>query len=660
MRLAEVVVNVPFDKRFHYILPDDMNVPLYSRVAVDFKNRKTEAFVTAVIDESELKENLTGVELKTVRKLIDKEPIVNNMTIEIAEWLSRYCLSSFGETLFAITPSASKPATREEKYYYTGEIARLNVEQQDAYLAMKPSIGTNAAYLLHGVTGSGKTEVYKKLAADCIADGRSVIILIPEISLTPQTLERFRVSFGDAVALYHSRLSQGERLSEWMRAFHGEAKIMIGPRSAIFAPMRNLGLIIVDEEHEASYKSQNSPRYHARQVAFFRSKRENAALVLGSATPQIETYYHALEGSIKLVELKSRYQTPSLPTVKIVDMKAEDDNNRALSSELFLSLAKTLGEKKQALLFLNRRGFAPSLICENCGHTFECPNCDVALTLHKNDRHLECHHCGRTESVPAKCPNCGGAALKEVGSGTERLESRLAEQFPNARIVRMDADTTRKKDSFEDMWNEVKSGRADILVGTQMVAKGHDIAGLKLVGAILPDITLSLPDFRSSERAFILLTQVIGRAGRRAETGEAVIQTYMPEHYSITSAAAQDYRQFYDVEIKKRETFGYPPFARIGRIVFRGRDLEVLRKFVQSLQTACETFARNAPDVKILGPVTCPMEKLNNQYRYHIILKSQNVSAILKVMNTVKDFFKADKNSRNLHIELDLDPTNMI
>ncbi len=660
MRLAEVAVNVPFEKTFHYILPEGMEPLPYARVEVDFKNRRTEAFVVRVLDESELTEDLSGVQLKTVNRIIDKEPVADRSTVEIAEWMSRYCLSPFGETLFAITPSAYRPARKEEPYYFTGEIAELTAEQDEAYRAIRETLGAHSSYLLHGVTGSGKTEVYKKLAADAIAAGRSVIILIPEISLTPQTLERFRISFGDEVALYHSRLTPGERLSEWNRALKGEAKVMIGPRSAIFAPMRDLGLIIVDEEHEPSYKSQNSPRYHARQVAFFRSKRENATLVLGSATPQVETYYHAKQGFIRLVELKNRYQTPAMPSVEIVDIKAEEKNNRTLTSPLFLELLKTLEKKKQALLFLNRRGFAPSLVCESCGFTFECPNCDVALTLHKSDKHIECHHCGYTTGVPARCPNCESQALKEIGSGTERLETLLAEQFPNANVVRVDADTTRKKGSFHDTWDEVKSGRADIIVGTQMVAKGHDIAGLQLVGAILPDITLSLPDFRSSERAFILLTQVIGRAGRRSEIGRAVIQTYMPENYAITAAAKQDYAAFYEVEIKKREAFGYPPFSRIGRVVFRGRERDKLTEFVRALQPEAGKLQAANREVKILGPVSCPMEKLNNQYRYHIIIKSQNVSAILGVMNAVKDFFRADKNSRNLHIELDLDPTNMI
>lgn len=672
--VAEVAVNVPLEKTFHYAVPEKLSGQLdgriYKRVQVNFNGRKMWGFVLRTLPYEEIREELEeqNIELKFIERVIDNVPIIDRRTVELAEWMRDYYIAPFGEVLFAATPSAQRESRYPIKYDYTGELHPLSEEQQTAFRYITDVIGDYEKrpespvpqFLIHGITGSGKTEVYKYLVQHVLDQGKSAIILIPEIALTPQTLERFYRSFGKHVAVYHSKLSQGERLGEWMRAMRGEARVMIGPRSAIFAPLRDLGLIIIDEEHETSYKSGNSPRYHARQIAFYRSRVEKAPVVFGSATPQLETYYHAVEGNIHLIELMNRYGNTQMPEVKIVDMREDQHGNNILTEPSVLEIMKTLNMNRQVLIFLNRRGYSPALMCRACGYRFQCPNCDVSTTYHKHDRKLVCHHCEYEQAVPPTCPNCGSADIKEVGTGTEKLESVLLEQFPTARIFRMDLDTTRKKHSYETILQEVKEGNADILVGTQMVAKGHDIAGLHLVVALLPDIILSLPDFRSAERTFTLFTQVIGRAGRRGDRGEALIQTYLPKHFSVTTAVDQDYKRFYAQEIEKRKTFNYPPFIRMGRVVFRSKDASKIGAFIEELRKFVKSEARNWENVQLLGPVTCPMEKLNNQYRYHIIIKSKKVKDIQSAIIAVRDYFKNSAYTRFLFMEIDIDPMNMM
>jgi primosomal protein N' (replication factor Y) len=661
MKIAEVALNVPIEENFYYIIPEGIEVAPYVRVSVEFGKRNLSGFVIAIRESETIQARLEGLKLKEIKDIIDKSPIINKNIIDIAAWISRFYLCPFGEALSAITPSAKNPKKYSHHFTYTGELASLNEEQIRAYETIKSGFsGEQKSFLIHGVTGSGKTEVYKHLVRDTLNNGKSAIILIPEIALTPQTLERFYRSFGDEVAIYHSKLTQNQRLGEWLRALDGNARVVIGPRSAIFAPLKNLGIIIIDEEHETSYKAQNSPRYNARQVAMFRTKQENAVLVLGSATPTIETYYFGKNGNLKLLELSSRYGQTQMPEVDIIDMTNEETGNRIISRPLMTEMMKTLSEKKQTLLFLNRRGYAPALMCKNCGFLFKCPNCDIALTLHKKNKTIECHHCEHTVYIPNACPSCKGIELNEVGSGTERIETMLSEIFPKSKVARIDLDTTKLKGSLDEILDNLRKGKTDIIIGTQMIAKGHDIAGINLVGAILPDIILSLPDFRSAERAFILLTQVIGRAGRRETRGKAFIQTFLPSHYAIQNAALQDYKKFYDREIQNRETFLYPPFVRLGRIVFRSKDKEKVAEFVSILKPFIASQKKRFAPAEILGPVSCPIEKLNNQYRYHIIIKAENIRAVNLIMKVVRDFFKAGKFSKSIYAELDIDPINMM
>ncbi len=660
MLLAEVLVNRPLEQSYYYTVPDGMDFDLFYRVEVNFGGKKIIALVINIIEDHEIRDDLKGIKLKPVIKVIDSAPIMDRRLYELSEWIAKFYICAPGESAFALIPSAKNPKKLSISYTFNGRLAPLNNEQKIAFEAVKPAIGTFKRFLLHGITGSGKTEVYKHLVREALEKNYSVIILIPEIALTPQTLERFYNSFGPTIAVYHSRLTPSQRLGEWKRAQSGEARVVIGPRSAVFLPVQNLGLIIMDEEHESSYKSGQTPRYHARQVAYFRCKKENAVLLLGSATPQIESYYAATRGEMQLLKIDKRYGNSSIPDVEIIDMKTNNKGNSLISEKLFMAMLEEMNAGYQILLFLNRRGFSPVLMCANCGHVMSCPNCDVPLTLHKKQHILKCHHCDYTEPLPERCPKCGSTDFKELGTGTEKLDTRLTEMFPQKKIARMDLDTTKGKNRYKEILESMKKGEIDILVGTQMIAKGHDIAGINLVGALMPDIILNIPDFRSPERAFILLTQVIGRAGRRQHQGRAFIQTYLPEHEAIVAASRQDYVGFFNEEIKKRQAFQYPPFVRLGRAVVRGTDIKKVESFVSDLKKWQTKIKNSFPDIITLGPVSCPMEKLNNQYRYHVILKSKNIFGINMMLSAIKTFYKKHRLSGNLYLELDIDPLNLI
>lgn len=657
-KVADVYLPVPLDQPFSYLVDDA--TPLYGRVEVTLRGQRMIGVVGALKEPEEVK---ASYEIKPVEKVIDGTPIMTEATWQMARWISEYYVSPLGEVLGTLLPKAKRPTPLFYTPVSPKSLYKLNPEQQKVFEALVPHLGTPKPFLLHGVTGSGKTEVYKHLVARCLEMGKTALILLPEIALTPQMVERFSQVFGDVIALYHSRLSAGERLHEWLRCLKGEAKVAIGPRSAIFLPMQNLGLIIIDEEHEPSYKSQESPRYHARQVAFYRSQREKATLLLGSATPQIETYYHALQGKLTLVKLSTRHGTTPLPSVHIIDLKAskEEEKNTILSTPLLQAMVTTLSQKRQVLLFLNRRGFAPVLFCPDCGHSFTCPHCDVALTYHKKKNSLVCHHCGYTKTPPDTCPECHGVGLKEIGIGTERLEHFLSEHFHGYRTIRLDLDTTTRKHSFDTMIQQIRNHQYDIIVGTQMMAKGHDIEKLDLVGVILADIGLQIPDFRASERTFVLITQVVGRAGRRETPGEAYIQTYLPSHPAITFGAKQDYEGFYQQEILKRKEFSYPPFVRLGRVVIRSDDKEKLTRFLASLEPFLNSFRQNHQGkALVLGPFPCPLEKLKNTYRYHIMIKSKSVESIQAFFRLMKEEMKRNKKTSGLYLELDLDPFHLL
>ena len=521
------------------------------------------------------------------------------------------------------------PINRSIPYY---KKLIFNHEQYIAYSKILESIDENKKknFLIHGVTGSGKTEIYLQLVEEMLRRGKDTIVLVPEISLTPQTIDRFVGRFGENVAVLHSKLSQGERFDQWRSIKEGRVKIVVGARSAIFAPFNNLGLIIIDEEHEDTYKSSQNPKYDTIEVALKRCELENSILVMGSATPSVGTYYNTLKGKFELLELKSRATKNTLPEVVLIDMRDEllKGNRSIFSYTLYDELKKNLENKKQSILFLNRRGFSTFISCRSCGYVVKCDNCDIAMTYHKNINKLRCHYCGVTMEPPTLCPKCKSKYIKYFGIGTEKVEEQVREYFPEARIVRMDSDTTALKGSFENILEDMKNNKIDILIGTQMISKGLDFPNVTLVGVVAADTTLNLPDFRSPEKAFQLITQVAGRAGRGDSTGKVVIQTYNPNHYSILYSKEQDYNSFYDTEINLRKEFLYPPFINIISILVYGDNLCSVKKKIMDLYDIIKTYMLGIHKEKIkdylIGPNPAPIEKIKNNYRWQILIKFED------------------------------------
>ncbi|MGL4562904.1 MAG: replication restart helicase PriA [Brevinema sp.] len=663
--LAEVAVDVPLHDSFYYIVPKHLQQEdlTHKRVHIHFGRRQEIGFVLRVTTEDQVTINLK--ELKSVKEIeavIDQKAILVDELIALAKNVSTYYHAPIGEVIFTMLPPLKDPKPLSNPHLNKKSSFTPNQEQQHVFEQMKDFVGKTQTFLLQGVTGSGKTEVYKLLARECLEKGKGGIILVPEISLTDQTLRRFTEEFGSQIALFHSKLSPAERVSEWHRVLNNEAKLVIGPRSAIFAPVQNLGLIILDEEHDPSYKAMDSPRYHAKGAAFMRSKKEEALLVLGSATPSIETRYAAEKNMIKHLRLNARYNNTELPSVDIIDLRKEKTGNTFLSKQLFTKLLETLNNKKQSLIFLNRRGYAPTLLCEDCGFFFRCPHCDVGMTWHKQDKKVQCRYCGFEDIAPDMCPECGSYEIKNVGHGTEKLEESLQQLLPSARILRLDLDTARKKNGSYRILQAMQNQEADILVGTQMIAKGHDIANINLVGALFPEIMLSLPDFRASERTFSLLAQAIGRSGRRKTKGHAIIQSYLADHFAIECSATQDYESFYKKEIKIRQEANYPPFTRMGRLVFRSSDTASLEKLIQILKKELKSKKQELMDekIKILGPSPCPIERINNQYRYHIILKAPSHKYILQITKYIYTVFKKIGSQDKIKVEIDIDPTQIL
>lgn len=541
----------------------------------------------------------------------------------------------------------------------------LNDEQERAFegLDALARMGKAAGALLYGVTGSGKTQVYLRLIQETLKRGKTALTLVPEIALTPQLMSIFTAHFGNEVAVLHSSLPAGERYDEWKRAKAGKARVVIGTRSAIFAPLQNLGLIILDEEQEGSYKSENVPRYHARDVAKYRASRENALLVLGSATPAVETMYHAKEGDLRLFTLSHRYNERILPQVYLADLKRElrAGNASPLSTPLQMALEENLTRGEQSILFLNRRGASPLVTCTDCGQVPSCPRCSAYLTYHLANRRLMCHHCGHSEPLPDSCPDCGGP-LKSVGVGTQRVEEALHERFPGVEVMRMDADTTSASRSHEKLLARFRDEKVPILVGTQMVAKGLDFENVTLVGVISADQGLYLDDYRAGERTFSLITQVVGRAGRGSKEGRAIIQTYTPENDVILSAAKQDYGHFYEQEIGLRKVRGCPPFASFLVVHVSGTEegqaLRVCAYLRDTLKRWLQDPAYQGLEYRVLGPVPAAIAKVNNRYRYRLTLLAPNIRPVRELVAKLVRCAQEDKKNRGVSVNADVDPMN--
>ena len=508
--------------------------------------------------------------------------------------------------------------------------------------------------LLFGVTGSGKTQVYMRLIQQVIQEGKQAIVLIPEIALTYQTVRRFYAMFGDKVSVLNSRLSQGERYDQFKRAKRGEVQVMVGPRSALFTPFSNLGLIVIDEEHESTYKSENTPRYHARETAIQRARMEHANVVMGSATPSLSAYSRAESGEYLLVKLNARYEERPLPQVSIVDLREElkKGNRSVLSTELKASLSETLRKKEQAMLFLNRRGYAGFVSCRACGHVMKCPHCDVSLSEH-NGRRLICHYCGYETVKPQVCPSCGSPHIGGFKAGTQQIEKVLEKDFPEARVLRMDFDTTRTKDSYEKILAAFSRHEADILVGTQMIVKGHDFPDVTLVGVIAADLSLNMDDYHCGERTFQLLTQAVGRAGRGVKPGHAVIQTYQPEHYSIRAAATQDYAEFYKEEMGYRLLMDYPPAAHMMTIFGACQDEELLKKAMYYIKAfICRVSPKE--ELHMIGPAAASVGKVKDVYRQVLHLKNVDMAFLTAVREKLEQYIEINSGFRKIYIQFDM------
>lgn len=635
-----------------------------------------QTIMPAGIDRGEKKVKLVRLKIEDVfEEDFKKAP----RQYEVLRYLKKRSPIKLSELVKILNTDYGTIRALEKKGYievYEEEISRFQVrdvektfppilteEQKRAVEEVKKSIfsGQPDAYLLFGVTGSGKTEVYLKLIEETVKIGKSAIVLVPEIALTPQTIERFVSRFGNRVAVIHSGLSPGERFDEWRKVKNKEVDVVVGVRSAVFAPFDNLGLIIIDEEHEATYKqSDTRPRYNAKEVAEKRCEIEKAVLVMASATPSLETYYKAIKGDYKLLKLTRRIKA-SMPEIEVVNMSDElaKGNNSIFSRKLFSYIKENLKKGEQTILFLNRRGYSSFVACRDCGYVPKCPNCDISLTYHFEDKKLVCHYCGYEEPMRETCPKCGSKRIRYMGIGTERVEMDIKKFFPEARVLRMDVDTTRRKGSHEKIFYEFKNGKADILIGTQMISKGFDIPNVTLVGVILADITLNLPDFRSSERTFQLLTQVAGRAGRGEKPGRVVIQTYEDNHYSILTAKEQDYVKFFREEIKYREIFKYPPFAHLMNIVVSGEDEEKVKNTCANTYLACQKVI-NKLQVKsynkILGPAPAPISKINNRYRWQVIVKSEE----REVLEEIAEYVQNMKYPKDIRVAVDIDPLNIM
>ena len=545
----------------------------------------------------------------------------------------------------------------------------LNPAQAQALGEIMKAMDTansSRTFLLHGVTGSGKTEIYLQALEHALEQGKGAIVLVPEISLTPQTVERFKARFSSGklqtlVAVLHSHLSAGERHDEWHKIRQGRARIVIGARSAIFAPVEPLGLIVVDEEHEHTYKQEESPRYHARDVAIMRGQMENAVVVLGSATPSLESFYNCKKGKYTLLELPERVDNQKMPHTRVVDMRqtARDGKGPPLfSPQLKEAITQRLERGEQTILFLNRRGYSTSLQCPKCGYVAECPNCSVSLTYHRIEQKLSCHICGHNEKVPHVCPNekCKNPAIRFAGTGTQRVEETLAKIFPHARVKRMDADTMKRKDDYRHVLGDFRAGKIDILVGTQMIAKGLHFPNVTLVGIIYADSALHQPDFRAGERTFQLLTQVAGRAGRGDVEGEVFVQAFTPFHPAIQYARRHDFNGFFEQELEFRAQLKYPPFSRVALLTLKGRNEEKVKFSAEHLKRELEKKLKELKDLIIAGPAPAPLLRAENFYRYQIMLRTRTMSALSRELAKMIQSLALPE---DVSLAVDIDPVNL-
>lgn len=664
-KFAQVAISLPIDRTFHYSIPDRLasDIAIGKRVFVPFAHRSVVGYIVGLTDHADVKE------VKEIAGVIDREPMVSDEILSLCRWIADNYFCSWGEAIQATIPGGIKRGKTslgsrlKEPHINIADFPQstphdLNEEQDKALKAISEDIEKrkHEVFLLHGITASGKTEVYLQSIDLVLKKGRQAIMLVPEISLTPQTIERFVSRFGSRVAVIHSKLTAARRFLEWKRIRDGEVDIVVGARSAIFSPVKDLGLIIIDEEHETSYKQDDVPRYHARDVAEERARLKSCPLILGSATPSLESYYKAKAGEYRFVRLTKRIEERLLPKVKIVDMRMELATRKkiAMFSKVLLdAIDKTIKSGKQAMIFLNRRGFSTFINCKKCGFVLKCKRCDTVLVYHFDQKKLLCHYCDYHDKPPDICPKCRSSYISYFGIGTEKVESDISHNFPNVKIARMDSDTTTKSGSHDRILGEFKSGKIEVLVGTQMIAKGLDFPAVTLVGVVSADVSLNIPDFRSSERTFNLLTQVAGRAGRGEDGGEVIVQTYVPGHYSILAAAKHDYEKFYQEEIISRKELLFPPFINLVKVMVRARNIDEAEKAALALAA---DIRKTAGDILVCGPAPAPMSRLRGYYRYNIILKHKDRSVMCAFL---KKALSAFHKPHGVLIAVDVDPISM-
>lgn len=641
----------------------------------DRENEKKVCYASLCFKYDELDEYTEANKLrigKSQKKIIDF--LSDNDDVEINDLIdllgvSRQSISTLGTK--GILKLEFKPYYREPDFNFKSEHKRvdLNEEQLNAVnkVTSEMFVDDKKPYLIHGITGSGKTEVYMEIIDHALSQGLSSILLVPEISLTPQTIARLKNRFGPIVGVYHSKLSEGERHDVYKAIKAGKVRILIGARSALFAPFDNLGAIIIDEFHETSYKAENNPKFSAIEVARYMSIKNNVTLVLGSATPSVEEYYRAKSGEYNLIEINNRANNKPLPKIGVVDMKKELDvgNTSIFSNELISELKKTIRNGNQAILFLNRRGYANFVSCRKCGYVFKCNDCDISLTYHKYKNSGVCHYCGYETAIPKTCPECGNENIKPFGTGTQKIEEELKMILPDVKTLRMDKDTTSKKGSLEKMLNKFKDKEADILIGTQMLSKGLDFENVTLVGILSADMILNFPDFKSFETTFQLITQVSGRAGRSDKEGKVVLQTYDTDHYAIRHAINYDYESFYNDEVKIRKAFGYTPFSNMMRVVVSGENEVVVKKGIDNLHSSLVYLLKERGIEKfdfILGPNPCSISKIKQNYRWQILFKDDNIEinllkGIIKYICITKRDFVFDK---KVNVSIDINPNTIL
>jgi primosomal protein N' (replication factor Y) len=650
---AEAYFNLPLSKRFTYRVPEGMEVEPGVRVTAPFGGRNLTGFVVETLEELRERGSFT---IKEIIRVVDEEPVFDEEDLALAEWTARLYMCAPGEALAAMLPGGRRKSRLglelgdEAPRKSPGEI-ELSDEQRRALETIFAA--EKGSSYLYGITGSGKTEVFLRAAERILSEGRGVIYLVPEIALTHQILEEVRHRFGSAGAVIHSGLTPSQRLDEWKRIRRGEARIVVGARSAVFSPVRDLGLIIIDEEHEGSYKSGHTPRYHARQVAMHRITRSGGRLVMGSATPSVEAFHLMESGSITRIHLTRRLAGGSMPRIEVVDMKGEKGS---ISRRLEAEIRDTLSAGEQVILFLNRRGFSYFFHCRSCGYEMQCRHCSVSLTYHKEKERMICHYCGYSTPPAGVCPECGSFDVGYSGFGTEKIEEDITALFPDAVTGRLDTDTVRKRGSSFEIVEKFRGREIDILLGTQMVAKGLNFPGVSLVGIILADTGLSLPDFRSAERTFQLITQVSGRAGRFSPNGRVIIQTFRPENEAILFARGGDLPGFYRWELGIREALKFPPFSRLFRIVVRGRSRGPVEETSGEL---AEILLEYLPEeAELLGPAECPLAVISGNHRHQIIIRTSSFSRTHAVVGKILGDF-AEKNKK-VYFEIDVDPVSLL